>query len=68
MHPIPRASALDDLRSPIRRDLETLACPTPAWAEPVAALGGAVALDCVVIGAGEYGLLLGAGLPREAVA
>ncbi|MBI0535788.1 NAD(P)/FAD-dependent oxidoreductase [Roseomonas sp. KE2513] len=67
MHPIPRASALDDLRSRIRRELETLAYPTPAWVEPVAAPDGTVALDCAVIGAGQYGLTLGAGLRRERV-
>lgn len=67
MHPALHASALDDLRSRIRRDLDILSHPAQPWVEPVAAPDGAVALDCAIIGAGQYGLTLAAGLRRERV-
>ena len=65
--PGPHAPGLDSLRARIGRDLETLAYPTPAWVAPVTAPDGTVALDCAVIGAGQYGLTVAAGLRRERV-
>lgn len=56
------------LERQIARELEILAYPTPDWVAPVTAPDGTVALDCAVIGAGQYGLTIAAGLRRERVA
>ncbi len=58
---------LDELASRIRREMDILAYPTPDWVLPVAAPDGTTALDCAVIGAGQYGLTLAAMLRRERV-
>jgi len=65
MDTLPHAAALGELRARIRRDLDILAYPIPDWVAPVAAPDGTVALDCAVIGAGQYGLTIAAGLRRD---
>jgi len=58
---------LAELRARISEDLEILAYPTPDWVSPRAAPDGSIALDCAIIGGGQYGLTLAAGLRRERV-
>jgi cation diffusion facilitator CzcD-associated flavoprotein CzcO len=58
---------LRDLGNRIAHDLETLAYPTPDWVAPLTAPDGTTALDCAIIGAGQYGLTIAAGLQREKV-
>jgi len=55
------------LRDRIRHDMAVLAHPAADWVEPATAPDGSVALDCAIIGAGQYGLTIAAALRRERV-
>jgi cation diffusion facilitator CzcD-associated flavoprotein CzcO len=61
------AGGLAALEAQAARDLEILAYPTPDWVTPVRAPDGTIALDCAIVGAGQYGVTIGAGLRRERV-
>jgi len=55
------------LEERVVRDLECLSYPDKAWLEPVKAPDGGAALDCAVIGGGQFGLAIAFGLRREKV-
>jgi cation diffusion facilitator CzcD-associated flavoprotein CzcO len=61
------SDGLAALEAQAARDLDILAYPTPDWVTPVAAPDGTAALDCAIVGAGQYGVTIGAGLRRERV-
>src|ERR1700730_15836211 len=58
---------LGELERRIVRDLDWLSYPDKTWVEPVCAPDGSVALDCAVIGAGQFGLAIAFGLRREKI-
>ena len=58
---------LAELEQRVARDLECLSYPDKTWVEPVTAAGGNKALDCAVIGGGQFGLAIAFGLRREKV-
>jgi cation diffusion facilitator CzcD-associated flavoprotein CzcO len=55
------------LEARIQQDLAWLSYPAKRWVEPVRAPDGSAALDCAVIGAGQFGLAIAFGLRREKV-
>jgi cation diffusion facilitator CzcD-associated flavoprotein CzcO len=59
--------ALHDLAAQARRELDILAYPAAPWVDGVTAPDGSEALDCAIIGAGQFGLTIAAGLRREQV-
>ncbi len=61
-------SRLSALESRLRDDLVAIAYPDVNWVRPVKAPDGSVALNCAVIGAGQMGMTVAAGLKREQVA
>ncbi|PZW43063.1 cation diffusion facilitator CzcD-associated flavoprotein CzcO [Humitalea rosea] len=69
--PAPFASSSPDplarLADQARREMEALAYPAAPWVEPRRAPDGTEALDCAIIGGGQYGLTIAAGLRREQV-
>ena len=60
-------SGADALARSVARDWAMLSYPSKDWVAPVTAPDGSVALDCAIIGAGQYGLALSAALRREKV-
>ncbi len=58
---------LAELEQRVARDLECLSYPDKTWVEPVIAAGGDKALDCAVIGGGQFGLAIAFGLRHEKV-
>jgi FAD-dependent urate hydroxylase len=60
-------AGLAELEARVRRDLEWLAYPDKPWIEPVRAPDGTAALDCAVIGGGQFGLAIAFGLRREKI-
>jgi FAD-dependent urate hydroxylase len=60
-------TGLAGLEQRVRRDLECLSYPDKPWVEPVRAPDGSVALDCAVIGGGQFGLAVAFGLRREKI-
>lgn len=58
---------LAELEHRVARDLECLSYPDKPWVEPVHAPDGSAALDCAVIGGGQFGLAIAFGLRREKV-
>jgi cation diffusion facilitator CzcD-associated flavoprotein CzcO len=58
---------LASLEHAITRDLDILGFPKTEWVDPFRAPDGHPALDCAVIGAGQIGLTIAAGLKRERV-
>jgi cation diffusion facilitator CzcD-associated flavoprotein CzcO len=58
---------LEALEQRARREIALLAYPDADWVAPVTAQDGQPALDCAIIGAGQYGLALGAALRRERI-
>lgn len=58
---------LERLEAQIARDLEIVAYPKRDWVSPVAAPDGTTALDCAIVGGGQFGLALAFGLRREGV-
>jgi cation diffusion facilitator CzcD-associated flavoprotein CzcO len=58
---------LDALARRVRDDLAQLAYPDKPWVEPPARADGADALDCAVVGGGQFGLAIAFGLKRECV-
>lgn len=61
------ADGLPALEARIARDLEITAYPKRDWVAPVAAPDGTAALDCAIVGGGQFGLALSFGLRREGV-
>ena len=61
------SDALQDLATQVRRELDILAYPAAPWVDAVTAPDGTEALDCAIIGAGQFGLTIAAGLRREQV-
>jgi cation diffusion facilitator CzcD-associated flavoprotein CzcO len=61
-------SRLSALESRLRDDFVAIAYPDVEWVRPVIAPDGGVALNCAVIGAGQMGMTVAAGLKRELVA
>ena len=62
------ASRLSALESQLRDDLLATAYPDVDWVRPKIAPDGRPALNCAIIGAGQMGMTIGAGLKRERVA
>lgn len=58
---------LADLEARLHDDLAALSYPNVEWVQPVTGPDGAPALNCAVIGAGQAGLTIAAGLQRERV-
>ena len=58
---------LADLERRIKADLECLSYPDKPWVEPVRAPDGSMALDCAIIGGGQFGVSIANGLRREKV-
>ncbi|WP_431283088.1 FAD/NAD(P)-binding protein [Humitalea sp. 24SJ18S-53] len=67
MDALPPQNTLAALEAQVARDLGLLAYPAAPWVQPVMAPDGSEALDCAIIGAGQYGLCVAAGLRREQV-
>jgi cation diffusion facilitator CzcD-associated flavoprotein CzcO len=61
------SSGLAELERRVARDLACLSYPDKAWVTPVHAPDGSDALDCAVIGGGQFGLSVAFGLGREKV-
>ncbi|WP_270934825.1 FAD/NAD(P)-binding protein [Falsiroseomonas oryzae] len=61
-------TGLETLEREVARQLDILAYPSRDWVVPRPGPDGAPALACAVIGAGQYGLAVGALLQRERVA
>jgi cation diffusion facilitator CzcD-associated flavoprotein CzcO len=59
--------ALQNLAARALRELDTMAYPAAPWVDGVTAPDGSEALDCAIIGAGQFGLTIAAGLRREQV-
>jgi FAD-dependent urate hydroxylase len=64
---VSKDSVLSDLESRLRDDLVALAFPDIDWVRPVTTPDGEPALNCAVIGAGQMGMTIAAGLKRERV-
>jgi FAD-dependent urate hydroxylase len=60
-------TALDALAAAARRELDMLSYPAGPWVDAVTGPDGETALDCAVIGAGQFGLAVTAALRREQV-
>lgn len=58
---------LDQLAAAARREWAMLAYPATPWVDAVTAPDGATALDCAIIGAGQFGLATAAALRRERI-
>lgn len=63
---MPAPRTLAELEADIRRDLDLVAHPRAEWLKPKT-VGGAPALDCLVIGAGQCGLAVAFALLRDKV-
>lgn len=61
------SDALQELAAQARRELDILAYPAAPWVDAVTAPDGSEALDCAIVGAGQFGLTIAAGLRREQV-
>ena len=61
------ATGLAELERRIRGDLQCLSYPDKPWSEPARAPDGSAALDCAVIGGGQFGLAIAFGLRREKI-
>ncbi|WP_375463913.1 FAD/NAD(P)-binding protein [uncultured Methylobacterium sp.] len=60
-------SALDRLTQTVREEIALLAYPDRPWVAPAAGPDGGTALDVLIVGAGQSGLLTAAALKREGV-
>ena len=60
-------AALQALATQALRELDTLSYPAAPWVDPVVGPDGQEALDCAIIGAGQFGLTIATGLRREQV-
>lgn len=60
-------TGLQALERRVREDLEHLAYPAKPWVEPPSRTDAAGALDCAIVGGGQFGLAIAAGLKREQV-
>jgi hypothetical protein len=60
----PEPIGLPALEARLAEALDHLAYPAADWVRPLA---GAEALDCAIIGGGQYGLAVAAGLRRERI-
>ncbi|WBL81278.1 NAD(P)/FAD-dependent oxidoreductase [Bradyrhizobium xenonodulans] len=61
------SDALAQLEADVRADLARIAHPGAAWLEPKTGPDGNVALDVLIIGAGQSGIAIGFGLMRSRV-
>ena len=61
------SDALHDLAARARHELDILSYPAAPWVDAAIAPDGHEALDCAIIGAGQFGLAIAAGLRREQV-
>jgi FAD-dependent urate hydroxylase len=61
------SDARQSLADQVQRELDILAYPAAPWVDAVVAPDGTEALDCAIIGAGQFGLTIAAGLRREQV-
>ena len=61
------SDALTDLEANVRADLAMITHPGAAWLEPKTGPDGKLALDVLVIGAGQSGIAIGFGLMRSRV-
>lgn len=60
-------TGLQALERRVRQELAYLAYPDKPWVEPPARPEAADALDCAIVGGGQFGLAIAAGLKRECV-
>ncbi len=58
---------LHHLAAQALRELDVLAYPAASWVDPITAPDGTEALDCAIIGAGQFGLTIATALRREQV-
>ncbi len=61
-------AGLEALARRVREELACLAYPDKPWVEPLARPDAAGALDCAIVGGGQFGLAIAFGLQRECVA
>jgi cation diffusion facilitator CzcD-associated flavoprotein CzcO len=61
------APRLAELAERVRQEIEFTNYPTVDWVQPVAAPDGSAALDCLIIGAGQFGVALANALQLERV-
>ena len=60
-------TGLQALTRRVREELAYLAYPDKPWVEPLARPDAPGALDCAIVGGGQFGLAVAAGLKRECV-
>jgi len=61
-------AALRRLEDQAHRDLGVVAYPDVDWVRPIQGPAGSKALDCVIVGGGQFGITLALALRRECVA
>ncbi|WP_314945108.1 NAD(P)/FAD-dependent oxidoreductase [Bradyrhizobium cosmicum] len=61
------SDALTELEASVRADLARIAHPHAAWLEPKRGPDGKLALDVLIVGAGQSGIAIGFGLMRSRV-
>lgn len=61
------SDALQTLAAQALRELDMQSYPAAPWVDPMLGPDGQEALDCAIIGAGQFGLTIAAGLRREQV-
>jgi cation diffusion facilitator CzcD-associated flavoprotein CzcO len=59
--------ALEALAQRAREELDFLGYPRKRWVQPLGRPDAAGALDCAIVGGGQFGLAIAAGLKRECV-
>ena len=60
-------AGLQALERRVRQELDYLAYPDKPWVEPLARPDAADASNCAIVGGGQFGLAIAAGLKRECV-
>ena len=60
-------AALRRLEDQVRRDLGIVAYPNVDWVRPIQGPAGSKALDCLIVGGGQFGIALALALRRECV-